>query len=44
MNLLPGTLIALCFQKTAMLGRGIATEVDLVGIAASLAPLPGGSA
>ena len=44
MNLLTGTLIALCFQKTAMLGRGIATEVNLVGITASLAPLPGGSA
>ena len=36
----------LCFrlEKTAMLRRGIATEVNSTGIAASLSPLPRGSA
>ena len=41
---LPGGLFCFRFQKTPMLRRGIATEVNSAGIAAELSPLPGGSA
>lgn len=38
------SLLGFRFQETAMLRRGIATEVNAAGIAASLSPLPRGSA
>ena len=41
---LPWGLLSFRFKKTAMLRRGIATEVNSAGIAASLSPLPRGSA
>ena len=41
---LPGGLLSFRFQKTPMLRRGIATEVNSAGTAAKLSPLPGGSA
>ena len=44
MNLFPGGLICFRFQKTAMLSGCIAAEVNSAGIAATLSPLPGGSA
>jgi hypothetical protein len=44
MNLFPGGLICFRFQKTTMLSGCIAAEVNSAGIAASLSPLPGGSA
>ena len=44
MRWLPGRLIGFGFQKTAMLGRGIAAEVNTADTAASRAPLPGRSA
>ena len=44
MHWLPGRLIGFGFQKTAMLGRGIAAEVNTAGTAASRTPLPGRSA
>ena len=44
MDWLLGSLIGFRFEKAAMLSGGIAAEVDAVGIAASLSPLPGGSA
>ena len=44
MPLLPWGLLGFLFQETAMLRRGIATEVNSAGIAASLSPLPRGGA
>ncbi len=38
------SLLGFRFEETAMLRRGIATEVNAAGIAASLSPLPRGSA
>ena len=43
-NLLSSSLICFLFQKTTMLGRCIAAEVNSAGITASLSPLPWGSA
>jgi hypothetical protein len=44
MHWLAWALLGFRFQETAMLGRGIAAEVNSAGIAASLSPLPRGSA
>ena len=44
MHWLGWALLGFRFKETAMLGRGIAAEVNLAGIAASLSPLPRGSA
>ena len=41
---LPGGLLHFRFQRTPMLRRGIATEVNSAGIAAKHSPLPGGNA
>ncbi len=43
-NLLSSSLICFLFQKTTMLGRCIAAEVNSAGITAILSPLPCGSA
>jgi hypothetical protein len=44
MHWLAWALLGFRFQETAMLGRGIAAEVNSAGITASLSPLPRGSA